>query len=102
MVVRGTTPTYRLVLNDNTVDLTLANNVYVTFTGLYHSITKTGEDLDVSATEVDVYLNQAETLEFTEGEIKIQINWTYEDGKRASTVIKKETVGENLESRVLE
>lgn len=102
MLPRGTTPTYRLKLNDENVDLTLANNVYVSFKGQYGGIEKTGEDLTISAHQVDVYLNQTETLKFTEGEIEIQINWTYTDGQRACTVIKTEKVGKNLIGRELE
>lgn len=102
MLPRGTTPTYSLILNDNTIDLTVANNVYVSFKGQYGGIEKTGDDLVISAHQVDVYLNQAETLAFTEGEIEIQINWTYADGQRACTVIKKEKVGKNLIGRELE
>ena len=102
MLPRGTTPTYRLILNDNTVDLTVASNVYVSFTGQYGAIEKTGDDLVVSAHQVDVFLSQAETLKFTEGEIEIQINWVYADGQRAATVIKKEKVGKNLIGRVIE
>ena len=51
--MQGTTPTFVLTLPD-TVDLTEAQNVYVTFSqGSQNSITKSGDALVVSAHEVD-------------------------------------------------
>ena len=39
MVSRGTTPTYRLILQDTTIDLAEAMDVYVTFAdGKYNKI----------------------------------------------------------------
>ena len=55
-MIRGTTPTFQLKINDETVDLTNSDNVYVTFAYMGWSLTKTGEDIDVSAQQVDVYL----------------------------------------------
>lgn len=101
-MIRGTTPTFELRINDESVDLTDADNVYVTFADNGWSLTKTGEDLEVSANEVDVYLSQEETLSFPKGNIDVQINWTYDDGKRACTTIAIIKVTKNLLERVLE
>ena len=56
-MVRGTTPTFKLYLDDEYVDLTQAVNVYVSFKQKDTLITKTGEDIEVREDEVDVYLN---------------------------------------------
>lgn len=101
-MIRGTTPTFQLTINDETVDLTSADNVYVTFADKCWSITKTGEDLDVSTNQVDVYLSQEETLSFPKGNVYVQINWTFDNGKRACTTIASVKVTKNLIERVLE
>lgn len=101
-MIRGATPTFKLTINDESIDLTDATSVYVTFrqpTGI--SLTKSGTDLEVAAKEVDVYLSQEETLKFREGELDIQLNWVYSDGKRACSKIVRRYVGENLIGSVL-
>lgn len=101
-MVRGTTPTFQLKITDDDVDLTQATNVYATFKQLGFQIDKSGDDLVVTAKQVDVYLSQEETLQFAEGDIEIQLNWTYGDGSRAATKIKRVSIGKNLIGRVLE
>lgn len=102
-MIRGTTPTFKLLLNDEEVDLTAAANIYATFKQGTVLITKTGEDLTVTEHEVDVYLNQEESLKFKEGDkLEVQLNWTYNDGKRACSNIIKIDVGRNLLGSVAE
>ena len=101
-MIRGTTPTFKLLINDQSVDLTSASYVYATFKQLGgETITKTGADLTVTAQEVDVYLDQAETLKFAKGVIDVQLNWVYSNDARACTSIVRIGVGENLLPRVL-
>jgi len=100
-MIRGTTPTFELKIADNTVDLTQASNVYATFTQLDRSITKTGEDIVVTARQVDVYFSQEESLAFKTGNIEVQLNWTYNGGSRAATNIVKVYITENLIGEVL-
>lgn len=100
--IRGTTPTFRLMLDTTEVDLTEARNVYATFTQDKTVITKTGQDIDILPQEVDVYLTQRETLKFQQGKLEIQLNWTYLGGKRASSDIIYILVGRNLIGRVIE
>lgn len=101
-MIRGTTPTFKLMLNDETVDLTQAVNVYATFKSRDNVLTKTGEDITVTANEVDVFLTQKETLAFTESTIQVQLNWTYVDGVRACSNIITVNVQNNLVNEVLE
>lgn len=100
-MVRGTTPIFKLTLDDTTVDLTEAANVYVSFNQPKYSIVKTGEDLDISEHEVDVRLSQVETLGFSTGTINVQVNWVYSDGSRACTDIVSIDVSSNLIGGVL-
>lgn len=95
-MIRGTTPTFQLKLVGEEVDLTQANNVYATFKQEQVDITKTGEDIEVSSNQVDVYLSQAETLSFRAGTVYVQLNWTYDDGRRACSNIISINVGKNL------
>lgn len=100
-MIRGTTPTFELKITDVTVDLTQATNVYATFAQWGKTITKTGNDIDVTAQQVDVYFSQADSLSFSSGTIEVQINWTYTDGSRAATNIIKVVIGDNLLPEVL-
>lgn len=100
-MVRGTTPTFILTIEDDDVDLTTMDNVYVTIQQSGVKMTKTGEDITVSAKEVDVFLSQEETLKFARGNVLVQINFTYEDGKRGCTEIVQVYVSENLYDGVL-
>ena len=61
-VPRGTTPTYTCTFSDESVDLTTATNVYVTLEQGRNNITKSGDDLVVSAKRIEVYLSQRDTL----------------------------------------
>lgn len=101
-MIRGTTPTFILTLNDSSIDLTQARNVYVSFNQPRINIVKTGEDIVVTKNEVDVYLSQEDTLKFYAGTVDIQINWIYDDGSRASTDIVSVNIDPNLIGRVLE
>jgi len=106
MVSRGTTPTYRLILQDTTIDLAEANNVYVTFAdGKYNKIIeKTGADLYIDGNVVEIFLTQEETLKLPAGELLVQINWTYNEGtttKRAASQIVRTTSARNLKNEVI-
>lgn len=100
-IPRGTTPTFTLALPE-TVDLTAARNVYVSFKGGSRALTKSGSDLDISPHSIDVYLDQKETLSFMQGTVDVQVNWTYANGRRAATLIKKIEMSPNLLERVVE
>ena len=101
-MIRGTTPTFKLTIADQSVDLTDATNVYATFQQRNSTLTKTGASLTVTEHEVDVYLTQAETLAFSSGGLEIQLNWTYSGGERACTNIVRINIGDNLVPEVLE
>lgn len=98
-MIRGTTPTFILTVEG--VDLLEAKNVYATFVQKNNKLTKTGQDIEVSSNQVEVYFNQEESLRFSTGAIMIQLNWTYENGSRACTDIVSTDVGKNLEEGVL-
>lgn len=100
-MVQATTPTFVLTL-PNTVDLSIAQNIYFSIEQGQVKMMKTGTDLSVDGQNVSVYFSQAETLQFKEGNALIQLNWTYPDGSRACTFIKSIPVGKNLINEVLE
>jgi len=101
-VARGTTPTYRLKFSEESLDLTEANNVYVTFRKGAKILTKTGSDIEVAPKQIDIYLNQKETLMFSMGEVKVQVNWTLGGGRRAASVVKNIDLSEQLLEKVIE
>lgn len=98
-MVRGTTPTFILTLQD--ADLT-NTNVYVTFKqDDCLLLTKSGSDLSIEENVVSVYLSQEETLKFQRGNLYIQVNWTFDNGKRACSEIALVKVDNNLFNGVL-
>lgn len=102
-MVKYTTPTFSLTL-PNEVDLTDATNVYATFSATGLEITKSGADLTVSAHQVDVFFTQDETAKFPVGSMRIQLNWTYQEGgiaKRACSEIATVNVTPNLLDEVV-
>lgn len=107
-MIRGTTPTFTLNINDptNTLDLRSAQNVYVTFEQGRHCVTKTGDDLSVQARSVSGWLTQQESLSFEAGKpATVQVNWTYLDMdgtvRRAATKVQDVRVNRQLLSEVL-
>ena len=101
-IVRGTTPTFTLTFTEESLDLTTAVNVYVTIDQRGKSITKTEEDLTVSAKQIEVYLSQEETLSFGVGSIEIQANWTTSGGGRCASEVATYTLTKQLLSKVIE
>jgi len=88
MIRQGVTPTFILKI-PNSVDLTLAENVYATFKQGMIKVTKTGDEIEVNEHQVSVYMGQTETLRFEKGYVDVQLNWVYADGKRGETNIAK-------------
>ena len=106
-MVRATTPPLTLTINDESVDLTAARNVYVTLEQNNTTLTKTGEELEVEARVVKVWMSQTESLALSEGQpLNIQINWTYIDAdgvtvKRAASNVAKITITRQLLDEVI-
>ena len=105
-MIRGTTPTFRLTVK-GIEDLTLADHVYVTIQQGPTTLTLTGDELEIDENVICCYLTQEKSLQLIERQkAKIQVNWTYApdgDGivKRAATVVKEITIGEQLVKKVL-
>lgn len=106
-MIRGTTPTFTFTIRNNDVDLTEANNVYVSLVQGNKEIVKTGEDLEIAARTVSVWLTQTESMSLAEGSnAEVQINWTYIDmndtTRRAATKVKAIPINKQLLRRVVE
>lgn len=100
---KGITPTITLTLPED-INLEYASNVYVTFADAAGKMTKTGDELVISANTITVTLSQEETLSFKPGAVQIQVNWTYQDGgetKRAASDVASIIFKANLEGGVL-
>ena len=98
---RGTTPTFVLTFTEQTLDLTQAVNVYVTFQSAGQTLTKTGEDLTVEAKQISVFLSQEETLAMGDT-VKVQANWTKNGGIRAASDIVTYSLSDQLLREVIE
>lgn len=86
---RGTTPT----ININVTGETFAGaTLYVTIEQGALEITKTNDDLTVTVdgnnSVVSVFLTQEETLQFVQGNARIQIRWITSDGTAKASPIK--------------
>ena len=107
-MVRATTPTFTLVIQEETVNLTLARNVYVTLEQGNTKITKTGNDVEVETRTVKVWLAQEESIGLAENvPLALQVNWTYLDSdgvtiRRAATNVAKVNVTRQLLDEVIE
>lgn len=101
-VAIATTPTYTLTFTEQSLDLTTAVNVYVTFAQGSKIITKTGDDLTVTARSITVSLTQSETLNFRAGDLEIQANWTGANGERSCSEVETTELSKQLLKRVLE
>ena len=100
-VTKFTTPTFTLAFTEESLDLTAAANVYVTFSSAGASFTKTGEDLDIDEKEIDVFLSQEETGKLDD-QVFIQANWTTATGLRASSDIVAVDIDPQLLRKVVE
>lgn len=100
-VARATTPTFSLVFTEESLDLTTASNVYVTFEQKDVNFTKEGADLVVEAKRVEVFLSQEETLQFQIGTVDVQVNWTMSNGRRASSDVKQVEISKQLLRQVV-
>ena len=106
-MIRATTPTFTLTVTGKPVDLSLAENVYVTLKQGSYALELTGEDLTIDENVISCFLNQEQSLRFTENSpAKIQVNWTYIDPdgitvRRAATKVKEIPISEQLMKRVI-
>ena len=100
-VPRGTTPTFTLTFTEQSLDLTQAAHVYVSFCGSAY-IEKSDSDLTIAEKSVSVYLSQEETLALAQGPVAIQVNWTYANGDRAASTIVRYRFDGQLLNRVVE
>ena len=108
-MIRGTTPTFRLTIQPKqgqSVDLSLADNVYVAIKQGATTIELTGDELEIDENVISCWISQEKSMRLVDNsKAKIQVNWTYTDidstTKRAATVVKEISVGEQLIKRVL-
>ena len=102
-MTRGTTPTYTFALEDETIDLSLAETVYVTFRQGRRAIRKTGDDITVSGYTVTAALTQEDSLLFSQENepLLAQVNWVFDDGTRSASEIVRLDVLDTLEPEVL-
>ena len=91
-----TTPTFTLTFSEQGLDLTQAQNVYVTFRSGATCITKTGADLTIGEKEISVFLSQEETARFARGVLQIQANWTQGGRRIASEIASYDMTGQLL------
>lgn len=101
-MIRATTPTLELELEDENIDLGLAKDVYVTLRQGARKVTKSGNSIVIDGNIVSVHLSQQETLIFYPfHNVEVQLNWTYPGSARAASEIGHISVGENLLPEVL-
>lgn len=100
-VPRYTTPVFLFTFSKQGIDLTQADEVFVTFKQAGNSVTKTGNDLVVEEKTISVGFTQEETSRFCVGDVEIQANWVMSNGKRAASEVVKYQFTEQLLQRVI-
>ena len=98
-VPQYTTPVFTLTFTEETLDLTQADSVYVTFVSANLKLTKTGTYLTVGEKTITVHLTQAETGQMKTG-VDIQANWMVGTERYASE-IKNVRISGNLLDEVI-
>ena len=101
-VPQYTTPTFTLTFTEQALDLTQAQNVYVTFRSGETLMTKSGADLTIAEKSIGVYLSQEETAKFKVGYVEIQANWTMAPNRRAASNIVRYPISGQLLMAVIE
>lgn len=101
---KGTTPTLSLTFPD-TIDLTLATQIAVTFSDYNNNVLleKSDAELTVTAQQIDLELSQEETLAMPK-DVLIQVNFLYMDGtvsRRCASTIQGLRFKKNLKAEVM-
>ncbi len=103
MAIRGTTPDYILEIED--VDLS-DKTVYVTIAQGNRKMTKTGDTLDIVASEggstISFRLSQEETLSLSAGNASVQVKFIDATGYADGTDIGIITINKALLEKVIE
>ena len=94
-VPQYTTPTFTLTFSESELDLTQATHVYVTFGKGREAVTKSDDDLVVSAKQIQVRLSQQETARFL-GDVEVQANWILPSGDRVASQVATCTIDRQL------
>ena len=100
-IYKGTTPTFIFTFDDEDVNFNAAHHIYFTISYGNKKITKTGNDIQYTEKEISVFFSQQETLDF-DNSVKMQINWTYGNGLRASTPVMSYSFSDNLLDKVVD
>ena len=81
-MIPGCTHVLDIEIDDHSVDLLDATNVYVTLAQGSTLLTFTGEQIDIGASgyELSVGFTQEQSLQFRKGNAELQINWLMSDG----------------------
>lgn len=71
-MTRGTTPTYKLYFTDD-IDLTQVTEWHVTLKQGHYAVDKTDVEIDAEEKTLSIFLTQAETLGFKDGDAEMQV-----------------------------
>lgn len=101
-MIQWTTPTFTLRMPAK-IDMDLVKNLYFTLSqGDNVVLDKRGDAIVCDGRTIYVYCSQEETGRFAEGVCKMQLNWTYANGRRMASKQKTIRVDDNLLKEVVE
>ena len=81
--MQGLTPTITIRVPTE-IDLTTAASHYISFKQ-GKTLVKISDGLTIEAHTASAYLTQEDTLQFSPGEMTVQLNWVYSGGQRGAT-----------------
>lgn len=98
---RGTTPTLKLKVTG--IDVSILTSIYITLEQGIKELTKSGDDVVVDPEEnaLYIYLTQEETLDFKDGDAKIQLRAITDNDTAIASNIKTVPIGHILKEGVI-
>ena len=95
-IIKGTTPT--IIFKFTGFDPTTAEKVIVTFS---NGLEITEADMDITSTQISVWLSQEQTLNMLQGTTTVQVNFLFADGQRVATRPERIEWDKNLHNEVM-
>lgn len=101
---RGTSPTFRIRLNNESIPLDLIKTLWITIRSNQNEVTKELKDCEMIESEhiIQFKLSQEDTLSLSTGEAQIQLRILMQDGTAMATPIKRLAISNILKEGVIQ
>ena len=100
-MMQALTTTFTSTFPVEKIDISLVHSINFTIAQGTTKIVKEGNDIEVNGQTLSTTLSQEESLRITQGRVKVQWNWLFEDGARGGSKQKIFEVEDNLYKEVM-